>query len=101
MNVRLLSTGHESAEERGTLSNLSVPDGVKRSPSAKAVWKVDLQQGASLLTGILDLIFTPPADAPVGEYTLSATYREEEMSLAKLVVLFNPWCPGIHRSIDL
>lgn len=46
------------------------------------------------LLGILKLTITPPADAPIGEYSLSVTHRDEEKSLPPLVLLFNPWCPG-------
>ncbi|KAM9361402.1 protein-glutamine gamma-glutamyltransferase 2-like [Symphorus nematophorus] len=86
-------TGSHPAEEWGTMSYLSVPDGVERSPSAKAVWKVEHKQGPTLLTGAVDLIITPPADAPIGQYILCGKYREEDTLLAMLVVLFNPWCP--------
>ncbi|XP_076604865.1 protein-glutamine gamma-glutamyltransferase 5-like [Chaetodon auriga] len=87
-------TGNHPSEDLGTLSRISVPDGVKRSPTAKAVWKLELQSSSSLQLGILNLIFTPPADAPVGHYILRAKHRDEEVTVAALAVLFNPWCPG-------
>uniref|UniRef100_A0A3Q1EZK0 Transglutaminase-like domain-containing protein n=1 Tax=Acanthochromis polyacanthus TaxID=80966 RepID=A0A3Q1EZK0_9TELE len=49
------------------------------------------------------LSITPPADAPVGEYELFGKLQDEEKSLGKLVVLFNPWCSedSVHLSDDL
>ncbi|XP_070815492.1 protein-glutamine gamma-glutamyltransferase 5-like [Chaetodon trifascialis] len=86
-------TGNHPSEDLGTMSCISVPDDGKRSPSAKAVWKLELQSSSSLQMGLLNLTFTPPADAPVGQYILRAKHRDEEMTVADLVVLFNPWCP--------
>ncbi|KAK2915510.1 protein-glutamine gamma-glutamyltransferase 5-like isoform X2 [Channa argus] len=43
--------------------------------------------------GILILTITPPANSPIGQYVLSVKHQDQEMLLAKLVVLFNPWCP--------
>uniref|UniRef100_A0A3Q3XF67 Protein-glutamine gamma-glutamyltransferase 2 n=1 Tax=Mola mola TaxID=94237 RepID=A0A3Q3XF67_MOLML len=42
--------------------------------------------------GITKLIIFPPANAPIGEYTLQVKYKDEEILLANLVLLFNPWC---------
>ncbi|MEQ2297389.1 hypothetical protein AMECASPLE_034323, partial [Ameca splendens] len=89
-----VATGDFPSEERGTMSRFGVPDKVRRSASAKAVWRAELQQSSSPETGILTLTITPPADSPVGEYKMSATLGEEERELANLSVLFNPWCPG-------
>uniref|UniRef100_A0A4W6ERX5 Protein-glutamine gamma-glutamyltransferase 2 n=1 Tax=Lates calcarifer TaxID=8187 RepID=A0A4W6ERX5_LATCA len=86
-------TGENPSENLGTKSCFGIPDSVKRSPSAKAVWKVELHKNSSSLTGVLILTITPPAVSPIGEYELSVKHREEETSLATLVVLFNPWCP--------
>ncbi|XP_044205878.1 protein-glutamine gamma-glutamyltransferase E [Thunnus albacares] len=86
-------TGKHPSEDQGTMSYLSIPDGVQRSPSAKAVWKIELHKNSSPLTGNLTLTITPPADAPVGEYQLSVKHRDEETLLATPAVLFNPWCP--------
>uniref|UniRef100_A0A8C9ZUF4 Protein-glutamine gamma-glutamyltransferase 2 n=1 Tax=Sander lucioperca TaxID=283035 RepID=A0A8C9ZUF4_SANLU len=88
------ATGKRPTEKQGTLSFFGVPDVVKRSPSAKAVWKVELDKGSSTVTGNLILTITPPADTPIGEYTMTVKHRDQEMVLAKPVVLFNPWCPG-------
>lgn len=90
-----------SSQERGTASIMSIPASVEISPSAKAVWKVEMDNSSSLELGILKLALTPPADAPIGEYILVGHYKGEEQLLAMLVVLFNPWCPGrstIHLS---
>ncbi|XP_034724646.1 protein-glutamine gamma-glutamyltransferase 5-like isoform X3 [Etheostoma cragini] len=87
------ATGKLPTEKQGTLSFFGVPDVVTRSPSAKAVWKVELDKGSSPTTGNLILTITPPADTPIGEYTMTVKHRDQEMVLAKPVVLFNPWCP--------
>ncbi|KAM7401597.1 hypothetical protein PAMP_016902 [Pampus punctatissimus] len=86
-------TGEHPAEDLGTLSYMSIPDGVQRSPSAKAVWKMELHKNSSPLLGNLTLIIIPPADAPIGDYRLSVKHRHKEALLATLTVLFNPWCP--------
>uniref|UniRef100_A0A3Q3GFW1 Transglutaminase N-terminal domain-containing protein n=1 Tax=Labrus bergylta TaxID=56723 RepID=A0A3Q3GFW1_9LABR len=83
------------SEERGTTCLLSIPDGVKRSPKAIAVWKIELDKKSSPRTGVLVLTVTPPADAPVGKYKMVGTYKGEEMLLASLTMLFNPWCRGM------
>lgn len=94
INPRLLSAGSHASEDLGTRSLFGIPGHVERSPSAKAVWKVELVRSSSPELGILNLKVTPPADAPIGEYNLHVKYRGEEMLLAMLVMLFNPWCPG-------
>ncbi|KAM4741224.1 protein-glutamine gamma-glutamyltransferase E-like [Anableps anableps] len=85
-------TGKHPSEERGTMSSFGVPDKVGHSPSAKAVWKAKLQKNDLPETGIVALTITPPTDAPVGKYKLSARLRTEEKELAEFFVLFNPWC---------
>uniref|UniRef100_A0A8C2WM20 Protein-glutamine gamma-glutamyltransferase 2 n=1 Tax=Cyclopterus lumpus TaxID=8103 RepID=A0A8C2WM20_CYCLU len=87
------ATGEKPTEEQGTLSFFSVPDRGPRSPSAKAVWKVELREDASAPTGLLSLGITPPADGPIGEFHLSEELGDESNPLATLVVLYNPWCP--------
>lgn len=76
------------------MSSFGFPDKVKRSSHAKAVWRAELQKNRLPETGALALTITPPADAPVGEYKLSAGLKAEEKELAQLFVLFNPWCSG-------
>lgn len=90
----ILSTGENPSEDLGTKSCFGMPDKIQRSPSAKAVWKVELEKGSNPPTGSLNLTITPPADTPIGKYNLTARHRDEETLLAELVVLFNPWCPG-------
>nr|XP_046240951.1 protein-glutamine gamma-glutamyltransferase 6 [Scatophagus argus] len=87
-------TGSHPSEERGTMSHFGVPDRVDRSPLAKAVWKAEQERSYSLLSSILNLTITPPADAPIGMYNLSVTHGNEKRLLGTLLVLFNPWCPG-------
>uniref|UniRef100_A0A3B4FWG1 Protein-glutamine gamma-glutamyltransferase 2 n=1 Tax=Pundamilia nyererei TaxID=303518 RepID=A0A3B4FWG1_9CICH len=52
------------------------------------------KKGSNPPTGSLNLTITPPADTPIGKYNLTARHRDEEILLAELVVLFNPWCSG-------
>ncbi|XP_028261942.1 protein-glutamine gamma-glutamyltransferase 6 [Parambassis ranga] len=87
------ATGKHPSENVGTKSCFGIPHTVQRSPAAKAVWKVELQRTSSPLVGLLIVTITPPANAPIGEYSLSLKHRGEEMLLEHLVVLFNPWCP--------
>uniref|UniRef100_A0A3Q4H7P9 Protein-glutamine gamma-glutamyltransferase 2 n=1 Tax=Neolamprologus brichardi TaxID=32507 RepID=A0A3Q4H7P9_NEOBR len=87
-------TGENPSEDLGTKSCFGMPDKIQRSPSAKAVWKVELEKGSNPPTGSLNLTITSPADTPIGKYNLTARHRDEETLLAELVVLFNPWCPG-------
>ncbi|CAJ1050831.1 LOW QUALITY PROTEIN: protein-glutamine gamma-glutamyltransferase 5-like [Xyrichtys novacula] len=86
------TTGEQPSEEKGTMSHLSIPSS-SVSPLAKAVWKLELDKTSSPFTGVLVLSITPPAVAPIGQYFMVATYKEEEMILAVPTVLFNPWCP--------
>ncbi|XP_074525216.1 protein-glutamine gamma-glutamyltransferase E-like [Halichoeres trimaculatus] len=88
-----VNIGEGATEEMGTLSLISVPDGVSRSPKAKAVWKVELDRKSSPYTGVLVLNITPPADAPIGQFYLTAKYGDAEKVLAEPTVLYNPWCP--------
>ncbi|CAI5687205.1 unnamed protein product [Oreochromis niloticus] len=85
-------TGENPSEDLGTKSCFGIPDKIQRSPSAKAVWKVELEKGSNPPTGSLNLTITPPADTPIGKYNLTARHRDEETLLTELVVLFNPWC---------
>ncbi|XP_049915017.1 protein-glutamine gamma-glutamyltransferase 2-like [Epinephelus moara] len=85
-------TGRRPSEEQGTASLFGIPD-AERSPKAKAVWKAELHKDSTPQKGNLMLTITPPADCPIGEYILKVKHMNEEMSLAKVVVLFNPWCP--------
>lgn len=99
LTLGLFSTGEYPSEDQGTKSCFGIPDSVKSSPSAKAVWKIELHKNSSPPTGMLMLTITPPATTPIGQYTLSVQHTDQEMLLATLVVLFNPWCPG--RSVCL
>ncbi|XP_053171596.1 protein-glutamine gamma-glutamyltransferase 5-like [Scomber japonicus] len=83
-------TGEHPSEERGTKSSFAVPDNVRRSSSAKAVWKMEIHNS---FMGSLTLSITPPADAPIGEYRLTVKHKDDEALLATPAVLFNPWCP--------
>uniref|UniRef100_A0A3Q2QIK0 Protein-glutamine gamma-glutamyltransferase 2 n=1 Tax=Fundulus heteroclitus TaxID=8078 RepID=A0A3Q2QIK0_FUNHE len=88
--IMTVKTGDHPSEDLGTMSRFGVPDKVQRLPSAKAVWKAELQRSTAPETGILTLSITPSVDSPVGEYTMSARLGEEERALANLSVLFNP-----------
>ncbi|KAM3621322.1 uncharacterized protein V6R79_009571 [Siganus canaliculatus] len=80
------------SEDVGTMSNFAVPDNVKRSPDAIAVWKVQLKWSRRSPKDVVKFHITPPAEAPIGRYTLMVKLKDEEVELATLVVLFNPWC---------
>uniref|UniRef100_A0A3Q3X8I6 Protein-glutamine gamma-glutamyltransferase 2 n=1 Tax=Mola mola TaxID=94237 RepID=A0A3Q3X8I6_MOLML len=69
-----------------------IPDNVEPSTSAKGAWKMELDKSSLTSKGITKLIIFPPANAPIGEYTLQVKYKDEEILLANLVLLFNPWC---------
>lgn len=60
----------------------------------KAIWKYSTDRSANLRQGAVTLSVTPPGDAPVGKYSLSARTMSESATLGTLVVLFNPWCSG-------
>ncbi|XP_008291240.1 protein-glutamine gamma-glutamyltransferase 5 [Stegastes partitus] len=83
--------GQHASEDLGTLSRFGYPDNIKRSPSAKAVWKLETRRISPPPDNTVTLAITPPADAPVGEYELFGKLLHEERLLGKLVVLFNPW----------
>ncbi|XP_061779424.1 protein-glutamine gamma-glutamyltransferase E-like [Nerophis lumbriciformis] len=84
--------GEYSSEDQGTLSRFGIPGYPDRSPTAKAIWTVQLH-GSSSLTSLI-LLITPPTDTPIGKYTLTGSLWDEEIQLATLVVLFNPWFSG-------
>ncbi|XP_061779708.1 protein-glutamine gamma-glutamyltransferase E-like isoform X2 [Nerophis lumbriciformis] len=84
--------GEYSSEDQGTLSRFGIPDYPDRSPTAKAIWTVQLHDSSSLMS--LILLITPPPDTPIGKYTLTGSLWDEEIQLATLVVLFNPWFSG-------
>lgn len=88
------SLGPQPSEKQGTRAYLRIPALDPASTSAKAVWKMELDQSSSVSTGVVQLMVTPPADAPVGAYSLTAEHRGESAPLGRLVLLFNPWCPG-------
>ncbi|XP_072288342.1 protein-glutamine gamma-glutamyltransferase E-like [Eucyclogobius newberryi] len=87
-------TGEQPEEKRGTRCIFGIPDSVKRSAKAKAVWSAAIEQRVSYPEmGIVAVTITPPANAPVGKYSLRLKHsREEEEELGALVVLYNPWC---------
>lgn len=86
--------GPEPSEELGTKSCMKIPAPDPAPASAKALWKMEMERSSSVSTGVVKLSVTPPADAPIGEYSLTAEHRDESHLLGKLVLLFNPWCPG-------
>lgn len=88
------SSGPEPSEELGTKSCMRIPAPDPAPASAKAQWKMDLDRSSSVSTGVVQLTVTPSADAPIGEYSLTAEHRDESHPLGKLVLLFNPWCRG-------
>lgn len=88
------SLGPLPSEKQGTMSCFRIPPLVPAPASAKAAWKMELVESSSVSAGVVGLLVTPPADAPIGEYALTVEHRGESATLGKLVLLFNPWCPG-------
>ena len=67
------------------------------SKTGKAAWGAELDPNSVLLAGSVTLAVTPPADAPVGQYSLFVKTKEGEpngASVGSLLMLFNPWCKG-------
>uniref|UniRef100_A0A3P8Q0W7 Protein-glutamine gamma-glutamyltransferase 2 n=1 Tax=Astatotilapia calliptera TaxID=8154 RepID=A0A3P8Q0W7_ASTCA len=88
-----VETGSAPSERHGTRSQFGNPS-AKYTSDAKAIWKYEIDRSAVLERGIVALSVTPPTDAPVGKYSLSAMTHGETRNLGTLVVLFNPWCSG-------
>ncbi|XP_060886649.1 protein-glutamine gamma-glutamyltransferase 2-like [Labrus mixtus] len=89
--VLAVETGSAPSEKLGTRSEFGNPSPMYAS-EVKAIWKYSIDKSSNLQWGIVTLSVTPPADAPVGRYSLSATTASEKKALGTLVVLFNPWC---------
>ncbi|XP_049923083.1 protein-glutamine gamma-glutamyltransferase 5-like [Epinephelus moara] len=86
-----VETGSAPSERRGTRSVFGNPSPMYTSDT-KAIWKYSIDKSANLQMGIVTLSVTPPADAPVGKYSVSASTEKDRTNLGELVVLFNPWC---------
>ncbi|XP_047453950.1 protein-glutamine gamma-glutamyltransferase 2-like [Mugil cephalus] len=91
MLILTVETGFAPSESRGTRSEFGNPSPMYTS-DVKAIWKYDIDERTPAGRGIVTLNVTPPADAPVGKYSLSVMTEKETKSLGTLVVLFNPWC---------
>ncbi|CDR00682.1 unnamed protein product [Oncorhynchus mykiss] len=94
-----VETGPQPSEALGTRSVFGLPEGRWKRSS----WKVKVHQGSVLPAGSITLDITSPADAPVGEYSLSvktSATASVGSSLGKLLLLFNPWCQGKDNSIQ-
>ncbi|XP_040887570.1 protein-glutamine gamma-glutamyltransferase 2-like [Toxotes jaculatrix] len=91
MLVLTVETGSFPSETCGTRSQFGNPSPMYAS-DVKAIWKYSMDRRADLSRGVVTLSVTPPADAPVGKYSLSAQTRMGKTILGTLVVLFNPWC---------
>nr|XP_046236054.1 protein-glutamine gamma-glutamyltransferase E-like isoform X2 [Scatophagus argus] len=89
--VLIAETGPAPSEKRGTRSEFGNPSPMYAA-DVKAIWKYSINGRANLEKGTVNLSVTPPADAPVGKYSLSARTSTKTTSLGTLVVLFNPWC---------
>uniref|UniRef100_UPI0037E9C387 protein-glutamine gamma-glutamyltransferase 2-like n=1 Tax=Semicossyphus pulcher TaxID=241346 RepID=UPI0037E9C387 len=91
MLILTVETGSAPSESRGTRSEFGNPTPMHAS-DVKAIWKSSIDKSAKLQWGVVTLSVTPPADAPVGRYSLSVKTMSEKKTLGTLVVLFNPWC---------
>ncbi|KAI3375997.1 hypothetical protein L3Q82_016526, partial [Scortum barcoo] len=87
-----VETGSAPSEVLGTRCEFGNPSPMYSS-NVKAIWKYSIDRRANLQRGIVTLSVTPPANAPVGKYLLSASTLRGKTPLGTLVVLFNPWCP--------
>ncbi|XP_046871169.1 protein-glutamine gamma-glutamyltransferase 2-like isoform X1 [Hypomesus transpacificus] len=84
-------TGLQASESLGTRSVFNFPN----SKTGKAAWGAEFDPNSVLLAGSVTLAVTPPADAPVGQYSLFVKTKEGEpngASVGSLLMLFNPWC---------
>ncbi|CAB1315537.1 unnamed protein product [Coregonus sp. 'balchen'] len=92
----MVETGPQPSEALGTRSVFGIPEGRGKGSS----WKVEVHPDSVLLEGSITLDITSPADAPVGEYSLSVKTNANATvgrSLGKLLLLFNPWCQEEER----
>lgn len=96
LNPPVSPPGSAPSEQRGTRCEFGNPSPMY-ARDAKAIWKYIVDRSADLQSGVVTLSVTPPADAPVGKYSLSASIPGERRSVGTLVVLFNPWCSGKAR----
>ena len=86
-------SGLQASESLGTRSVFSYP----KSTTGKAAWGAELDPKSVLSAGSVTLAVTPPADAPVGLYSLFVKTKEGESNgtnVGSLLMLFNPWCKG-------
>ncbi|KAM6979623.1 protein-glutamine gamma-glutamyltransferase E [Aplochiton taeniatus] len=88
----IAATGSEPSEKRGTKSVFSFPPGGLNGTLSIAQWKGELHSSSNLLAGNITLTVTPPANAPIGKYSLTVKTPTQEASLGNLTILFNPWC---------
>ncbi|CAJ1085723.1 LOW QUALITY PROTEIN: protein-glutamine gamma-glutamyltransferase 2-like [Xyrichtys novacula] len=91
--VLSVETGSAPSEVLGTRCNFGNPSPLYTS-DARAIWNYSIDKSANLQLGIVTLSVSPPVDAPVGRYSLSARTTSDKKTLGTLVVLFNPWCSG-------
>uniref|UniRef100_A0AAV2M4F3 Transglutaminase N-terminal domain-containing protein n=1 Tax=Knipowitschia caucasica TaxID=637954 RepID=A0AAV2M4F3_KNICA len=90
-----VTMGQQANEESGTKCVFGIPDTVTRPVGATSIWRAIVDHKNSYPEmGSLTLIMTPPANAPVGKYSLHLSHAGEEDDLGSLVLLFNPWCIG-------
>ncbi|MED6247774.1 hypothetical protein ATANTOWER_016526 [Ataeniobius toweri] len=86
-----VETGRFPSQSQGTKCTFT-----NRAPTcvagSKAIWSCKVDDRSVLQRGIVILSVTPPADAPVGRYSLSAALKSGTAVKESLVVLFNPWC---------
>ena len=87
--------GPSPSESKGTRSVFGFPWRL----GGKGRWKVELVESCS---SSFTMGITSPADACVGSYKLSIRLGSENAiprQLTNLVLLFNPWCAGIHFTL--
>ncbi|KAJ8400818.1 hypothetical protein AAFF_G00391720 [Aldrovandia affinis] len=83
-----VQTGPEPSEALGTKSVF----GISHNHPTKKSWDAKVEETSQTS---VTLAITSPADASIGEYTLSVktnSYMKEGLSVGSFIVLFNPWC---------
>lgn len=96
LSSAFLTSGSYPSEKCGTRSQMSNPSlmSIQYTSDVKAIWRYSINKSPNMARGIVTLSVTPPVDAPLGKYSLSAETKTGKTTLGTLVVLFNPWCSG-------
>ncbi|XP_037621555.1 protein-glutamine gamma-glutamyltransferase E-like [Sebastes umbrosus] len=89
----IVKTAIYPSVELETLETFDYPDPIRRPASIKFWWMISIEKDDTTKTGKLTISITPPADSPIGELTIMMKDGKDEVLVAELVLLYNPWCP--------